>query len=134
MTNVRAEKVATVTRTDGSTEEFDVTQETSYGYGRSVTRISLDEVALSNGDSISMTMTTDTPQRQLDISDFVIAAERLKSGDQMAPPKEFRMHPDDYESLKRQADQHMPYPSTGENRFDGLDIIIDSTAPRLPRR
>lgn len=53
-----------------------------------------------------------------------------------APPREYRMHPDDLEEFRRQMRREIAtYPC--ENNGDwlmGIRIIPDADAPRLPRR
>lgn len=69
------------------------------------------------------------------INDMLNAVEKLWNKCPYPPPKEFKIHPDDYDELKRQAAPYLPYPAPGvPDRFMGLNIVIDATADRLPRK
>lgn len=72
-------------------------------------------------------------ENNFSIDDLVDAIAFLKHMN--APPKEIKLHPDDYEELKQLVDVHLSYPARGmPNSFDGVNIVIDSTAKRLPRK
>lgn len=53
------------------------------------------------------------------------------------PPKELRMHPDDVRELELQCSKYGGLART-ENidvrRFEGIDVIMDPSVPRLPRK
>lgn len=68
------------------------------------------------------------------INDMWNAIERLKNISPI-PPKEFKLHPDDYAELQRQAYPNLRYPAPGfSNSFAGLNIVVDPLAERLPRK
>ena len=68
------------------------------------------------------------------INDMWNAVQRLKDMSPV-PPKEFKLHPDDYAELKRQAEPYLLHPMPGvPDRFAGLKIVVDATAERLPRK
>lgn len=47
---------------------------------------------------------------------------------------EYRIHPDDYDDLREACRDFLNYPARGAaNNFNGLKIILDHNAPRLPR-
>lgn len=67
-------------------------------------------------------------------SDMVSAIEQFK-GEHRVPPRELKLHPDDYHELKRQIDPYLKYPVPANiTTFSGMKIIIDATAERLPRK
>lgn len=71
----------------------------------------------------------------LTINDMWNAIDRLKNEHHYPPPSEFRIHPDDYEELKRQAKPYPPHPNPmNPYSMFGLKIVIDTTAERLPRK
>lgn len=61
----------------------------------------------------------------------------IEAAERLGPPplSRVRIHPDDFEELKRECMQMPTYPA-GEiaNRFLGVDLVIDDKAPRLPPR
>jgi len=70
-----------------------------------------------------------------DINDMWNAVADLWNRSPYPPPTEFKLHPDDYEELKHQAAPYLPHPMPGvPNRILGLNIVIDETAARLPRK
>lgn len=51
------------------------------------------------------------------------------------PLSELRIHPDDHKDLVRQCEPLLRYPSQGAvDSFNGLKIVIDSDAPRFPKK
>jgi len=69
------------------------------------------------------------------INDMLNAVEKLWNKCPYPPPKEFKIHPDDYEELKRQAEPYLLHPAPGvPNILMGLNVVIDATAERLPRK
>lgn len=69
------------------------------------------------------------------INDMLNAVEKLWNKCPYPPPKEFKIHPDDYEELKRQAAPCLLHPAPGvPNILMGLNVVIDATAERLPRK
>ncbi len=48
------------------------------------------------------------------------------------PLREYRMHPEDFKELRAQCVQHVFEPGSMD-RFNGLQIVLDEDAPRLPR-
>jgi hypothetical protein len=68
------------------------------------------------------------------INDMWNAVQRLKNMSP-TPPCEFKLHPDDYAELKRQAAPYLQHPMPGvPDSFSGLRIVVDATAERLPRK
>lgn len=53
-----------------------------------------------------------------------------------APLRKIKIHPDDFDELKRECLKLPKYPQDGElaNTFLGVDLVLDEEAPRLPRR
>lgn len=69
------------------------------------------------------------------INDMLNAVEKLWNKCPYPPPKEFKIHPDDYDELKRQAAPYLLHPAPGvPNILMGLNVVIDATAERLPRK
>lgn len=69
------------------------------------------------------------------INDMWNAVDQLWNTCPYPPPKEFKIHPDDYEELKRQAAPYLPHPMPGvPDSWSGLKIVIDAKAERLPRK
>ncbi len=52
-----------------------------------------------------------------------------------APLKEYRLHPDDYEALRKQCEPLLQYDAApgSADSFAGVKIIQDDDAERLPR-
>ncbi len=68
------------------------------------------------------------------INDMLNAVELLKNMSP-TPPVEFKLHPDDYAELNRQAEPDLTHPMPGvPDCFSGLRIVVDATAERLPRK
>ena len=68
------------------------------------------------------------------INDMWNAISQLKAT-LAIPPKEFKLHPDDYKELQRQAKPFLKYPCPEvPDSFGGLKIIVDEAAERLPRK
>ena len=51
------------------------------------------------------------------------------------PPNELRIHPDDFEAIKRQAQPWLTRPASGlGDSIMGVRLVQDETAERLPRK
>lgn len=60
----------------------------------------------------------------------------LKAAEEMgpAPPSVYRLHPEDYEALRRACAPHLTRAAPGSpDSFGGVRLIKDEAAPRLPR-
>ncbi len=65
------------------------------------------------------------------IHDLVKAPEHFRKQG-MSIPSDFRIHPDDWEELRKQL---VRFPSdTPKTSFLGVKIIVDENAERLPRK
>ena len=68
------------------------------------------------------------------INDMLNALERFKTYCHR-PPEDFKIHPDDYKELRRQAAPYLKHQMPGvPDSFSGVRIVIDATAERLPRK
>lgn len=71
------------------------------------------------------------------LNDMIAALERWKAEHTALPPKEYRLHPDDYAELRRSCLTRLTsYPNEDAlpPSFSGVPLVIDETAPRLPRK
>lgn len=65
------------------------------------------------------------------VRDMVKAMEQFRKQG-LSVPSDFRIHPDDWEELRKQL---VRFPSdTPKTSFLGVKIIIDENAERLPRK
>lgn len=68
------------------------------------------------------------------INDLLNAMGQLRRRGEY-PLSQFKIHPDDYMELKRQASPSLPHPMPGvPDSFYGMKIVVDASAERLPRR
>lgn len=72
--------------------------------------------------------------RPLSLSAMVEAIHRMKAR-LPVPPKDYRIHPDDYKELKARLKAENPTFQTNaeEPSFLGLRLVLDENAPRQPR-
>lgn len=50
------------------------------------------------------------------------------------PLTELRLHPDDHTELRQVAKTYVPGADGPLTQFNGIKVIVDESAPRLPRR
>lgn len=68
------------------------------------------------------------------VNDLLNAMERFKE-QYRSGPRDFKIHPDDFEELKRQAAPYLPHPLPGPPAaWMGVALVIDPEAERLPRK
>lgn len=66
------------------------------------------------------------------VNDMLAAMKRAEALGK--PVVEQRLHPDDYAALREQARIYVVAEDGPLTHFNGVKIIVDESAPRLPRR
>lgn len=66
------------------------------------------------------------------LNDMLAAIEKLNSLPK--PAIEYRLHPDDYDALRTEAQWMTMTPPAQHSSLGGLRIVLDPDAARLPRK